>query len=165
MSKSTDNLEAAFGGESMANRKYLAFSEKADKEGFPQVARLFRAAAAAETVHAHAHLRALDGIKSTAENLQAAIQGENYEATIMYPGFIETAQAEDEKRALLSFKRALDVEKGHEQLYREAADQLGQKQGDFDYYVCPICGYTHPRNAPETCPICGSSGSNFLRIQ
>jgi rubrerythrin len=165
MSKSTDNLQAAFGGESMANRKYLAFSEKADKEGFPQVARLFRAAAAAETIHAHAHLRALDGVKSTAENLQAAIQGENYEATIMYPGFIETATTEDEKRALLSFKRALDVEKGHEQLYREAAAQLDQKQGEFDYYVCPICGYTHPRNAPEACPICGSSAANFLRVQ
>src|SRR5512137_2481882 len=103
MNKSVDNLKEAFAGESMANRKYLAFAEKADRDGFPQVARLFRAAAAAETVHAHAHLRALDGLKSTAENLQAAIQGENYEATVMYPGFVATAQGEDARRALLSF--------------------------------------------------------------
>jgi rubrerythrin len=165
MNKSSDNLKEAFAGESMANRKYLAFAEKADKDGFPQVARLFRAAAAAETVHAHAHLRALDGLKSTAENLQAAIQGENYEATVMYPGFVATAQGEDAKRALLSFARALEAEKGHELLYREALSNLGKEQAEFGYYICPICGFTHAANAPDVCPVCGAPASSFMYIQ
>jgi rubrerythrin len=113
MTKSIEDLKAAFAGESQANRKYLAFAEKAEKEGFLQAARLFRAAAAAETVHAHNHLRAMDGIKSTAENLEEAMSGEDYEAETMYPDFINDAKLEDEKRALRSFVHAMEVEKQH----------------------------------------------------
>src|SRR5512140_1282335 len=122
MSKSIDHLQTAFAGESQANRKYLAFAKKAETEGFPQIARLFRAAAAAETVHATNHLRAMEGVGSTAENLQAAIGGENYEVVTMYPPMLEQAIAEGNKRAEKSFKNAFEVEKVHEELYRKAAD-------------------------------------------
>src|SRR5512136_2963324 len=110
MTKSIDNLQTAFAGESQANRKYLAFAKKADSEGFPKIARLFRAAAAAETVHAQAHFRAMDGVKGTAENLQVAIAGENYESVSMYPPMLAEAVAESNKRAELTFKYALAVE-------------------------------------------------------
>ena len=127
MSKSYDDLMAAFAGESQANRKYLAFAKKADDEGYPQVAKLFRAAAAAETVHALTHFKNAGEIKSTAENLQAAVVGENYEATTMYPNFIADATAEGEKGALRSFTYALAAEKVHEQLYRAALQNLAEK--------------------------------------
>ncbi len=165
MSKTTEDLKAAFAGESQANRKYLAFAKVADKEGFPQVARLFRAAAEAETVHAHNHFRALGEIKSTAENLKTAISGENYEAVTMYPAFVQDAEAEGMKQALTSFKFALEVEKEHEALYQAALDTLGQPGEEYDYYVCPVCGHTHPRNAPDKCPVCGLSGDKFMRVQ
>ncbi len=160
-----DNLKAAFAGESQANRRYLAFARKADEDGFPQVARLFRAAAAAETVHALSHLRVLAEVKSTAENLQAAISGENYEATVMYPDFIKEAQTAGERKAVHTFSDACAAEVTHESLYREALDTLG-KDGEeqYDYYVCPVCGHTHKRNAPERCPICNTPGSRFEKI-
>lgn len=167
MTQTTDNLKAAFAGESQASRKYMAFAQKADQEGHPQIARLFRAAAQAETVHAANHLRALGGISSTAENLQTAITGENYEVISMYPPFIDAAGKEDNKAALTSFTRAWEVEKIHEELYRGLLAQLEQGKAEeeaYDYYVCPVCGHTHPRNAPEKCPICGVSGSRFERI-
>jgi rubrerythrin len=147
------------------NRRYLAYAKKAEEDGYPQVARLFRAAAAAETVHAHNHLRALGEILSTAENLKVAIDGENYEHVSMYPQFIEDAKAESDKRALRSFEMAMEVEKVHEQLYKEALDSLGKEEESYDYYICPICGHTHPRNAPDKCPICGAPGSRFERVQ
>ena len=165
MSKTTDDLKAAFAGESQANRKYLAFAKKAEDEGYAQVARLFRAAAHAETVHAHNHLRALGEIKSTAENLQAAIGGENYEVVSMYPEFIKDAEAEGDKKALNTFKWAWEVEKVHEKLYKEALDRLGKETESYDYYVCEVCGYTHEKNAPEKCPVCGASSSRFSRVQ
>ncbi len=164
MSKSIEDLKAAFAGESQANRRYLAFAQAADQAGFPQVARLFRAAAAAETVHAHNHLRAMDGIGTIEENLKEAIGGENYEYTSMYPEFIQDAEAEDNKKALRSFKYAMEVEKEHETLYTAALDQLGQETEEYDYYVCPVCGHTHPRCAPDKCPVCGASGSRFEKI-
>jgi rubrerythrin len=165
MSKSAEDLMAAFAGESQANRKYLAFAKKADDEGYPQVARLFRAAAAAETVHALAHFKTAGEIKTTAENLQAAVDGEHYEAIAMYPDFIKDAVAEENKPAQVSFFRALEAEKVHEQLYTAALQNLAEKPTElYDYYVCPVCGYTHPRNAPEKCPICGAPGARFERI-
>jgi rubrerythrin len=164
MSKSLDDLQAAFAGESQANRRYLAFAEKADAEGYPQVARLFRAAAQAETVHAHNHLRAMDGIKSTAENLQAAIQGENYEHTKMYPDFIKDAEAEENKRARRSFDYAKQVEVEHEGFYRQALESLGQDKEQYDYYICPVCGHTVARGAPDKCPICSTAGDRFIRV-
>jgi rubrerythrin len=165
--KTTKDLQAAFAGESQANRKYTAFARKADQEGFPQVARLFRAAAAAETVHALSHFRALDEIKSTEENLKTAIAGEHYEATEMYPAFIKDAESEGEKarRGLRSFCDAMEVEKVHEALYTKALETLKQPQVEtFDYYICPVCGFTHERNAPDRCPVCGTVGTRFERI-
>ena len=164
MSKSTDDLKAAFAGESQANRRYLAFAKKADDDGFPQVARLFRAAAAAETVHALAHFRALGDIKSTAENLQTAINGENYEVVTMYPDFIKDAESEQDKKALLSFSRAWDVEKIHEALYRKALAALGNEAPVVEYYVCPVCGFTHEGPMTEKCPVCSTPADRFNKI-
>ncbi len=139
MTKSMEDLQAAFAGESQANRKYTAFARKADQEGHPQVARLFRAAAEAETVHAINHFIAMDGVKSTAENLQAAVDGEHYEAVSMYPDFLKDANAENDKRAIRTFNYALEVEKIHEELYKEALTNLGKDTDAYDYYVCPVC--------------------------
>ncbi|RPI99415.1 MAG: rubrerythrin family protein [Deltaproteobacteria bacterium] len=164
MSKSEQFLKEAFAGESQANRKYLAFAAKADQEGYPQVARLFRAAADAETIHAHNHLRALNGIRSTKENLQEAIAGETHEFKKMYPEMIEGARAEGNKTAEKSFNYANEVEKIHAQLYQGLSDNLGRSQEGYSYYVCPVCGNTVEKQAPETCPICGTKGSMFKKI-
>lgn len=164
MSKSEDALKEAFAGESQANRKYLAFAAKADQEGFPQVAKLFRAAAEAETVHAHAHLRALKGIRSTRENLLEAIAGETHEFQSMYPEMIEAAKAEGNKEAERSFHLANEVEKVHARLYQQALENLeGAKESD-GYYVCPVCGYTVEKETPETCPVCGAKGKMFKKV-
>ena len=166
MTKSEENLKAAFAGESQANRKYLAFAEKADKEGFPQVAKLFRAAAAAETVHAHSHLRVLGGIKSTKENIQAAVEGEHHEFTEMYPEFIEDAKAEDNKGAERTFNYANEVEKIHHKLYENALEAVenGKDLEKQDIYICPVCGYTHEGKPPEKCPVCGTVKKMFRKI-
>jgi rubrerythrin len=162
-----ENLEAAFAGESQANRKYLAFAKKADEEKLPQIARLFRAAAAAETVHAHAHFRVLDGVKSTAENLQAAISGEAYECNVMYPDFVAEAEKEGNKRALVSFKNALDVEKIHHRLYSEAADALeaGKDLPTGVVHVCEICGNTVIGDVPDRCPVCNAPRERFTEVK
>lgn len=141
MSKSTEDLKAAFAGESQANRKYLAFARKAEDEGYSQVAKLFRAAAHAEIALAMNHLKVMAGIRSTAENLQAAIEGENYEAVIMYPAFVADAEAEGDAKALRSFRWALEVEKVRERLYRQALQRLGQQAPEGDYYCSssPTC--------------------------
>src|SRR4030042_609583 len=140
MSRSEDALKEAFAGESQANRKYLAFAVKADQEGFSQAARLFRAAAEAETVHAHAHLRVMKGIRSTKENLQEAIAGETHEFKSMYPEMIEAAKAEGNKEAERSFNYANSVEKITAQLYQEVLDNLEDRKESYSYYVCPVCG-------------------------
>lgn len=164
MSQTMDNLATAFAGESQARNKYLAFAKKADEEGFHQVARLFRAAAQAEFIHGQNHFKAMNEIKTTAENLQAAVNGENYEVVSMYPPFIEAAKAAGEKQAARSFDYAWDVEKVHEALYTEALKNLDQPQEDYEYYVCPVCGNTVPRNAPDRCPVCGTPGSRFEKV-
>ena len=165
MSKSEQNLKAAFAGESQANRKYLAFAAKADQEGHPQVARLFRAAAEAETIHAHNHLRALNGIKSTQENLQEAIVGETHEFKKMYPEMIEAAKAEKNKVAEKTLSYANEVEKTHAELYQKLLSNLGSPQGNYSYYVCPVCGYTVEKAAPENCPVCGTKGRMFKKVE
>lgn len=164
MSKTIDNLQEAFAGESQANRRYLAYAKKADEEGYPQIARLFRAVAAAETVHAHNHLRILGGINSTADNLKAAIEGENYEVVSMYPAFMADAESENEKRALTSFKWAYEVEKEHEVLFRQTLERLGSEAGELEIYICPVCGHTHIGLPPEKCPVCGAPQKRFERI-
>jgi rubrerythrin len=165
MSKTEKSLKEAFAGESQANRKYLAFAVKADQEGYLQVARLFRAAAEAETVHAHNHLRALNGIRSTKENLQEAIAGETHEFKTMYPEMIEVAKAEGQKVAERSFNYANLVEKVHAQLYQSLLDGLGKPQENYSYYVCPVCGFTAEKQAPGACPVCGTKGEMFKKIE
>jgi len=164
MTKTEGFLKEAFAGESQANRKYLAFAAKADQEGYSQVARLFRAVAGAETIHAHSHLRALNGIRSTKENLQEAIAGETHEFKEMYPEMIEAAKSEGQKVAERSFNYANLVEKVHAQLYQKLLDNLGKPQENYSYYICPICGYTAEKQAPGKCPICGAKGEMFKKI-
>ena len=160
---SMDNLKNAFAGESQANRKYLAFAKKAEEEGFKQVAKLFRAAAEAETVHAHSHLRVMGGVKSTKENIQEAIGGETFEFTKMYPQMIEEARKGGNKQAQQSFEFANKVEKIHAELYQKALNSLGKNEA-VDYYVCQVCGNTVENAAPDKCPICGASKSMFIKI-
>jgi rubrerythrin len=158
-----DNLKAAFAGESQANRKYLAFAKKADEEGYPQIAKLFRAAATAETVHAHNHLGIMDGVGNTIENLQAAIDGETYEFKQMYPGFIKEAESDGFKKAKWSFNVANQVEEIHAGLFKEAIAAMSKDSGK-DYYVCPVCGNTVLGGAPDKCPICKEPGSHFMLV-
>jgi rubrerythrin len=167
MSRTGENLEFAFAGESQANRKYLFFAEKAESEGQKRVARLFRAAAEAETVHARNHLKVLQGIKSTKENLQTAISGENHEFTEMYPQFIETASSENEKKAVDSFDLANKVEKIHHGLYQEAFSDLekGTAKELKPFYVCQVCGNTVEGEAPDKCPVCGASKKMFKLVE
>ncbi len=167
MGKTEKDLADAFAGESQANRKYLAFAKKADEEGHPQAARLFRAAAAAETVHAHAHLAVMGGIKSTEENLNAAIDGEGHEFMKMYPEFIEDAKAEGNRMALRSFNNANRVEQVHHSLYTKALGDLqaGKESDVKAYYVCQVCGNTVENEAPDVCPICGAPKEKFLRVE
>jgi rubrerythrin len=162
-SQTEKNLKEAFAGESQANRRYLAFAKKADEEGFKQVAKLFRAAAEAETVHAHSHLRALGGIKSTKENIREAISGETHEFKSMYPEMLAKAKAEGIKPAEISFDYANQVEKIHAALYEKAMAELGKNKA-VDYYVCPVCGNTVEERAPDECPICGTAGSKFIKV-
>ena len=164
MTKSEKNLQDAFAGESQANRKYLAFAKKAEVEGFKQVAKLFRAAAAAETIHAHNHLRELGGVKSTKENLQEAIYGESYEFQKMYPQMIADARAEANNNALRTFNFANEVEKVHAALYQKALENLGRNQ-DLDYYVCQVCGYTAEGEAPDECPVCKAKKKAFQKAE
>jgi rubrerythrin len=163
MSKTEKNLKDAFAGESQANRKYLAFAEKADKEGYPAVAKLFRAAAAAETIHAHTHLRALQGIHGTAENLKEAIGGETYEFKSMYPPMIHAAKEEKNSAAERSFTYANEVEKVHAALYQKALDNLENPKA-VDYYVCNVCGYTCEKEAPDECPVCKAKKKAFFKV-
>jgi rubrerythrin len=162
-----DDLKAAFAGESQASRKYMAFAGKADGEGLKQVARLFRAAAEAETVHARNHLEVMGGLKTTRDNLMAARDGEKYEFTEMYPVFIERAVAEKNVAAQTSFNFADAVEKVHHGLYVKALDSVaaGKPSGDFSYYVCQRCGNTVERNAPDKCPICGAAKKLFKKVE
>jgi rubrerythrin len=162
-----EDLQAAFAGESQANRKYLAFAAKADADGYPQIARLFRAAAEAETVHAHAHLRVMKGVKTTTENLQAAIDGEGHEFREMYPDFLRAAESEGHQGAIVSFRNALAVEKIHHGLYENALHSLqgGKDLPAAKVFVCGVCGNTVEGEAPDRCPICGVPKERFTEVK
>jgi rubrerythrin len=162
-----NNLKDAFAGESQANRKYLAFAKKAEADGLKQIAKLFRAAADAETIHAHNHLRVMGEIKSTLENLRAAMAGEGYEFQAMYPKFVAEADAEGNKAALQSFKSAMAVEKIHHDLYGEAIHSLegGKDLPAGAIYVCPICGNTVAGTIPDKCPICGAPKEKWVEVK
>ncbi|GAB6183780.1 rubrerythrin family protein [Thermodesulfovibrio hydrogeniphilus] len=164
MEKTLKNLMDAFAGESQANRKYLAFAKKAEEEGYPGIAKLFKAAADAETVHAQNHLRAAGGIKSTKENLAAAIQGETYEFESMYPPMIKDAEAEGAQAAKRSLQFAYEVEKVHAELFKKALERLAEKF-DADYYVCQGCGHTVEGEPPEKCPVCGAPKKMYKKIE
>ena len=166
MAKTDENLQAAFAGESQANRKYLAFAQAAQQEGLAQVARLFRAAAEAETVHAHNHLRVMGGVGKTADNLKAAIEGETYEFTKMYPAFIKQAEKDGNGKAGRSFTFANRVEQVHAALYQKAAEAVGKGKDlpQTAMWVCPVCGNTFEGEPPASCPICGSPKNSFKRI-
>lgn len=164
--KTRDNLKEAFAGESQANRTYLAYGERAAKDGFEQVAKLFRAVAAAETIHAHAHLRAMDGVKSTAENLSEAAAGEKYEFEEMYPPMVATAEEEGDRRATISMKNAMEVEKVHHDLFNDALEAVaaGNDMEQAAIRVCPVCGHTVVGDAPDECPVCKAKGEKFMEI-
>jgi rubrerythrin len=167
LTKTDENLKAAFAGESQANRLYLAFAKKAEEEGLTQIAILFKAAAQAETVHAMNHLAVMGQVKKTPDNLGTAISGETYEFKSMYPKFIEEAKAEGNKAAVQSFDYANQVEQIHAKLYQAALDSIKNKkpQAKADYYVCPVCGNTFEGSAPDKCPICATSKKMFMKIE
>ncbi len=164
MANSIENLKDAFAGESQANQKYRAFASKAEQEGFPNVARLFRAAAEAERIHAEGHLRALDAIMTTADNLKAAVGGETYEFAEMYPPMLAQAEAEGHK-ARRMFGYAVQAEAVHARLYQCALDAVLQGR-DIEHdsvYLCPVCGHLEFGRPPETCPICGTKAGRFVK--
>ncbi|MBF0623846.1 MAG: rubrerythrin family protein [Magnetococcales bacterium] len=164
--KTKDNLKAAFAGESQANRKYLAFAKKADQDGYPVIASLFRAVAEAETIHAHTHLRNMGGIHDTLTNLKEAKAGEDYEVADMYPGMVATAEAEGEKRAAQGMRGAMEVEKVHSALFSQAIAAL-EKGQDLDHtvlHVCEVCGHTVFGNPPDKCPVCGAKHSAYRQV-
>jgi len=159
--KTLKNLMAAFTGESEANRKYTAYAKKAEAEGKINAAKLFRAAADAETLHALRHFEVAGKIKSTAENLNDAINGETYEFQEMYPQFLKDAEEEGNKAAVASITFAMKAEKVHAELYKEALANLDQTEEVF-YYLCPVCGNIE-KSIPEKCSICGVPGSKFIK--
>ena len=163
MTKTAQNLMDAFAGESQANRKYLAYAQQADREGHTQVAKLFRAAAAAETIHAHAHLRNAGKIGDTVANLKDAIAGETYEFTKMYPDMIEDAKAEGRTAIATYFDMVDRVEEVHANLYKKALENVDSMPAT-DYYICPVCGYTHEGVFEDKCPVCGAKGSSFVKV-
>jgi rubrerythrin len=164
MATTQENIKEAFAGESQASQKYQAFAKKAERDGFPNVAKLFRTASAAEMIHAEGHFKAMDGVGSTADNLQAAIDGETYEFTEMYPPMIELAE-KDEHKAKRMFKLASSAEAVHAKIYKMALEAV-QNGEDFaeEFYLCPVCGHIELGAPPENCPICGAKGKVFLQV-
>lgn len=161
----TDNLKEAFAGESQANQKYRAFAKKAEQDGLPNIARLFRTAAEAERIHAEGHLKSLEGICSTADNLKAAIEGETYEFTSMYPPMLAQA-TEEGHRARFMFGYAVKAEAVHAELYKRALEAAAQGKDltEVKFYLCPICGHIEFGEPPERCPICGAFGNRFTEV-
>jgi len=162
----SENLKEAFAGESQANRKYLAFAKAAEQEGYPQIARLFLAAAEGETIHAHSHLRVMGLVKTTKANLETAMQGEGLEFKQMYPKFIAEADREGHKAASASFKNAMAVEQVHYSLYNTALESLkhGKDLHEGDFFVCSVCGNAFFNDVPDKCPVCGAPREKINKI-
>ena len=165
MATNQENLAEAFAGESQANQKYRSFAEKAAQDGLPNIARLFRTAAEAERVHAAGHLRAMDAVGTTAENLQAAIDGETYEFTTMYPPMLEQAEADGHK-AKRMFAFAMKAEQVHAVLYKQAleAAERGEDLAESRFFLCPYCGHIEFGSAAESCPICGAKAEKYVEV-
>ena len=161
----TDNLKEAFAGESQAHQKYRAFAQRAEQDGFPNVARLFRTTAEAERIHAEAHLNSQDGVGATKGNLQAAIDGETYEYTTMYPPMLALAEA-DKHRARVMFGYAVKAEAVHAQLYQRALQAVseGQDLAGLEFFLCPYCGHIECGARPAACPICGAKADRFTQV-
>jgi rubrerythrin len=164
MPTTLENLKDAFAGESQAFQKYSAFAKKADQDGFPNIAKLFRLTAQAEKIHAEGHFKNMEGVKSTVENLKAAIDGETYEFTEMYPPMVQQATKDGHKSKLM-FEYAVSAEAVHAQLYTKAmeAAKAGKDLGITEFYLCPVCGYIEFGKAPDKCPTCGALGSKFVK--
>ena len=164
--KTEKNLMEAFAGESQANRKYLAYAIKAEKEGYPNIGKIFRAIAEGETIHALKHLESAGKVGTTLENLQDAVEGEHYEFTEMYPEFIETAEEEGQKKAKTSFEYANAAEKVHGKTFEELQKlvESGEDHADKDVFLCPVCGWVGPDPAPERCPICNTPQKSFRKF-
>ncbi len=164
--KTKENLMAAFAGESQANRKYLAFSRKAEKEGFKNVARIFHAIAEAETIHALKHFEIAGKVGETLDNLKAAAEGENYEFTEMYPEFIKAAEEEGDKKALQTFEYANAAEKVHGGIFNDlkAAVARGEDVEDKGVELCPVCGWVGMEPIPDKCPICNTARKAFQKF-
>lgn len=165
MSDTLSSLKEAFAGESQANQKYRAFAKKAEQEGFPNIARLFRTTAEAERIHAEGHLNSLDAVGSTSKNLQAAIDGETYEYKEMYPPMLRQAESEGHK-AKRMFGYAVKAEEVHARLYKMALEavQRGEDLSETNFYLCPICGHIEIGTPPQTCPICNAKGEMFIQV-
>ena len=163
MSKTIDDLKTAFAGESQAFQKYTAYAKKAAAQGFTNIAKLFEATAQAELIHAAGHLKALDQIQDTLDNLQDAINGETYEFTEMYPGFIRDAEEEGQKNAVRAFTFANEAEKVHGELYKKALASM-EKGKDSTFFLCPVCGYVEEGHAPDVCPICKAKKDVFVTV-
>ncbi len=167
MPTAEQDLKDAFAGESQANRRYLAFAKKADTEGYPQIAKLFRAAAEAETIHAMNHFRVLGGVKTTEENLGVAVAGESYEYQTMYPNFFNDAKAENNRGAMGTFGDAMRAEKVHHDLYVSALEMVksGKDLSTATVWVCPVCGNVEFGAPPDKCPICSTAGSKWFEVK
>jgi rubrerythrin len=165
MPTTQENLKEAFAGESQANQKYRAFAKKAEREGFPNIAKLFKTAAEAERIHAEGHFSALDGIGTTVENIKAAIGGETHEYTEMYPPMLEQAEKDDHK-AKRMFKYAVEAEDVHAQLYKLAlaAAEAGKDLEETEFYLCPVCGHIEFGKPEDNCPICGTLASKYVKL-
>jgi rubrerythrin len=165
MPTTKENLKAAFAGESQANQKYRAFAKKAERDGFPNIAKLFKTAAEAERIHAEGHLGALDGIGTTVENIKEAIGGETYEYTEMYPPMLDQAE-KDAHKAKRMFKYAVDAEDVHAQLYKLAlaAAEAGKDLEETEFYLCPVCGHIEFGKPEDNCPICGTLASKYVKL-
>jgi rubrerythrin len=167
MEKTTEtNLQAAFAGESQAHMKYLNFADKAEKEGLPNVARVFQAASFSEQIHASNHLRTLEGIQGTIANLDGAFGGETFEIEHMYPDYMAVAEKQGEKKALRSMNAALEAEKVHAKLYSAAKQSVaaGKDVATVDIWVCTACGFTMEGEPPEACPVCKAPKSKFRKF-
>ena len=165
MPTTNENLATAFAGESQANRKYLAFARQAEKEGLPQIARLFRAAAEAETIHALAHFANAGHVGTTLQNLEKAVAGETYEFQEMYPPMAKQAEAEGHKSRHM-LKYALEAEQVHARLFAQALEAMkaGKDLSKMDVYLCPVCGDVEFGEPPEKCPICGAPASKYQKV-
>jgi len=165
MATTTDNLKEAFAGESQANQKYLNFAKKAEQDGFKNIAKLFRLTAEAEKIHAEGHFKSLDGVGSTAQNLQAAIDGETYEYTKMYPPMLKQAETDGHK-AKRMFGYAVKAEEVHAKLYSKALEAVkqGKDLTNVEFYLCPVCGYIEIGKPKDACPVCGTKAEKFITL-